>query len=220
MRVIIFFGTFVHLLQYVTIRIYHQQHQSLNNEEETKDRCYCTINIVDIQKNTEKRWTLPWYFQSFVLFFELLVFQLPSILADALNDLRIKTVQNKDPHNEIDIIIQIFEDKLQSLYSFSNNVYLDFVIDCNLFLNLLRLLAEELKYGRLLECHVVINELLTLSKKIFLVSRLFNNFVTLEMFHLLNFTYKRKKANKIWNIEMRKKTVCDDLPYAFYKKLV
>ena len=215
MRVIIFFGTFLHLLQYVTVRIY--QHQSLPIEEK-KDRCYCTINIHDIQKNTEKRWTLFWHFQSLTLFFELLILQLPSILADALNDVRLKKVQNKDPRNEdIDIIIQLFEENLQSLHSYSNN---DFISDCQQFLKLLRLLAQELKYGRLLECHVVISELLMLGQKLFFISQLFNNFVSVEMIHILNCTYKRTKANKIWNFLMRKKTVCDDLPYAFSKKLV
>ena len=157
MRAMIFFGLFAHLLEYVTIRIYH---------EFTDEDCYCTINILDMKTNQESRWTLSHRVEKVLLFLEILTIKIPSIVADVLNNVFISREKNKFPTNDLDIIIGICEAEFQDLDQFKND-YANFVYDCKKMLNLLKMLENEMVYGRVLECQVIIGEILILVEKMF-----------------------------------------------------
>lgn len=205
MRVFIFFGLLSTLIEYLTIRIYHVSTQS----EET----FCTINIKNTKNLSEKRWKLNIQMQSFIILLEILSFELISILADVINS------NSRKPVNTLDSIIYIFESNYEFVIN-ENNHCEQFESDCRKFLSMLKLLRLELEDKRYLECRVVINLLLDLSKEIYIFSHIFNNFVHTQIVHISCHSYSTKKANKIWNIEMKRLSFLINLFSTFDKKIV
>jgi hypothetical protein len=208
MKVFIFFGFLANLIEYATIRIY-----CVWSEKKSVEECFCTINILDTINNTEKRWMLDRQLDYFCVLLQILIAHLPSVLVDSLNCKQ--NNRNKYHFEGIDLIQQIF-----LIHYVNDTDCIVFHDDCVKFLNMLCLFKAELEYDRFLECNIIIGELLYLAQKLFTVTTLFNNFVSEEMIHILNYTYTRKKADKKWNLAIKKTFVQSDLFLAFEKKIL
>jgi hypothetical protein len=189
MRVVIFFGLLSTLVEYLTIRLYH-----VNGSQ---DESFCTINILNTVTKSERRWKLNIKLQSFMILLELMTRELPLLLADVLNSTR-----HKKTLRDIEGFSFIFESNYECVIN-ENNLCPHLNEDCCKFLNLLKMLQTAIETERLLECHVIISHLLEFSKNLFIFSNLFNNFVYSQLLHLFYYFYMSKKANKIWNREMR-----------------
>jgi hypothetical protein len=207
MRVVVFFGLLSTLIEYLTIRIYHVHNRSDQDED-----VFCTINILNTLTKSEKRWKLDRQLQSFLIFLEILVRRLPSILADLVNS---KTNFSDD----LQLYIFMFESNYESIFDEAHDS-VQFFDDCSKFLYLLKLLKTEYESERLIECHVIIHYLIDFSKNLYIFSIIFNDFIFPHMFHLLHYSYSSKKANKIWNMEMKRLSSAINTFSAFDKKII
>ena len=113
----------------------------------------------------------------------------------------------------------MFESNYKSIFDEAHDS-VQFFDDCSKFLYLLKLLKTEYESERLIECHVIIHYLIEFSKNLYIFSIIFNDFIVPHMFHLLHYSYSSKKANKIWNMEMKRLSSAINTFSAFDKKII
>jgi hypothetical protein len=177
LRCITHFGHYCR--EYVILRIYH-----LICLISHSDVAYCTINLLDSDQNADFRVRISLEMQNFVLFLDLFVNQ---ILSSELDIQEFFCV--------VSDLIEIYKVEMNNCSFQCNN----FLRLCQKMLSLSSIFVDCFKHSRLDEAYFVKNEIVKMTKKIFVIANVFNNFASTEMLKVLTYQYSSKKALQSWH---------------------
>jgi hypothetical protein len=162
--------------EYVILRIYH-----LICLISYSDVTYCTINLLNSDQNVDLRVRISLEMQNFIFFLELFIDQI-----------LISELEIQDFFCVVSNLVVLYKFEKNNCNFQCNN----FLHLCQKMLNLLNIFEDCFKHNRLDESYFVKNKILKMTKKIFVITNVFNKFASTEMLKVLTYQYSSKNPLK------------------------